>query len=82
MPDGVSAESWKDEHWDEALGARLTLRTSKEAASNVRRFLGRLSGFMTVVGLVTLFLGALGIGFIQIAAELVHLFDRRRHDVA
>jgi putative ABC transport system permease protein len=62
LPAGMSAEAWKDAHWDEAIDARLTLRTSKEAASNVRRFLGRLSGFMTVVGLVTLFLGALGIG--------------------
>jgi putative ABC transport system permease protein len=62
LPPGVSAEAWKDAEWDRALRARLTLRTSKEAASNVRRFLTRLSGFMTVVGLVTLFLGALGIG--------------------
>jgi putative ABC transport system permease protein len=62
LPAGMSAESWKDAEWDRALGARLTLRSSKEAASNVRRFLARLSGFMTVVGLVTLFLGTLGIG--------------------
>lgn len=62
LPSGVSAERWKDDNWDRALADRLTLRTSKEAASNVRRFLDRLSGFMTVVGLVTLFLGALGIG--------------------
>jgi putative ABC transport system permease protein len=62
LPDGMSAEAWKDDHWDRALDNRLNVRTSKEAASNVRRFLTRLSGFMTVVGLVTLFLGALGIG--------------------
>ncbi len=62
LPPGLSAEEWKDEHWDAAVLGKLTLRTSKEAASNVRRFLSRLSGFMTVVGLVTLFLGALGIG--------------------
>ena len=62
LPSSTSAEAWKDANWDRALGDRLTLRTSKEAASNVRRFLTRLSGFMTVVGLVTLFLGALGIG--------------------
>lgn len=62
LPRSVSAEAWKEANWDRAMGERLTLRTSKEAASNVRRFLGRLSGFMTVVGLVTLFLGALGIG--------------------
>jgi len=62
LPAGASAEAWKDAHWDQATDARLTLRTSKEAAANVRRFLTRLSGFMTVAGLVTLFLGALGIG--------------------
>ncbi|HTV18418.1 MAG TPA: FtsX-like permease family protein [Polyangiaceae bacterium] len=62
LPEGMSADVWKDDHWDRAIESRLSLRTSKEAASNVRRFLTRLSGFMTVVGLVTLFLGALGIG--------------------
>jgi putative ABC transport system permease protein len=62
LPPSISADSWKDAHWESATDARLTVRTSKEAASNVRRFLTRLSGFMTVVGLVTLFLGALGIG--------------------
>jgi putative ABC transport system permease protein len=62
LPEGMSADAWKDDHYDQALQSRLSVRTSKEAASNVRRFLTRLSGFMTVVGLVTLFLGALGIG--------------------
>jgi len=62
LPDRIDAEDWKDEHWDRATESRLSVRTSKEAAANVRRFLTRLSGFMTVVGLVTLFLGALGIG--------------------
>lgn len=62
LPEGTSAEAWKDAHWARALDNRLSLRTSREAAGNVRRFLTRLSGFMTVVGLVTLFLGALGIG--------------------
>jgi putative ABC transport system permease protein len=62
LPAGLSAEAWKEAHWDDALDAQLTIRTSREAASNVRRFLTRLSGFMTIVGLVTLFLGALGIG--------------------
>lgn len=62
LPEGRSAESWKEEHWNQAIDAHLTIRTSREAAGNVRRFLSRLSGFMTVAGLVTLFLGALGIG--------------------
>jgi putative ABC transport system permease protein len=75
LPAGASADRWKNDHWDRASAARLTLRTSKEAASNVRRFLDRLSGFMTVVGLVTLFLGALGIGSAMrafMAAKLDH----------
>jgi putative ABC transport system permease protein len=62
LPQRLSAETWKQAHWDQALDAHLNIRTSKEAAANVQRFLSRLSGFMTVVGLVTLFLGALGIG--------------------
>jgi putative ABC transport system permease protein len=62
LPEPRSAEAWKEAHWDRALDAHLNIRTSKEAAASVRRFLSRLSGFMTVVSLVTLFLGALGIG--------------------
>jgi putative ABC transport system permease protein len=62
LPSGLSPETWKESHWDRALEAHLSIRTPREAAANVRRFLSRLSGFMTVVGLVTLFLGALGIG--------------------
>jgi putative ABC transport system permease protein len=61
LPPDVSAEEWKEGHWPEALAARLEVQTSRESASNVRRFSRRLSGFMTVVGLVTLFLGALGV---------------------
>lgn len=61
LPEGSSAEVWKDEHWSESLDAHVTIRTSREAAGSVRRFLSRLSTFMTVVSLVTLFLGALGI---------------------
>jgi putative ABC transport system permease protein len=75
LPPAV-AEAWKEQHWDEALDARVSLRTSREAASNVRRFLGRLSRFMTVVGLVTLFLGALGIG------SALHAFMRSKLDHA
>ncbi|MEY4549680.1 MAG: Macrolide export ATP-binding/permease protein MacB, partial [Pseudomonadota bacterium] len=72
----AEAEAWKVAHWDEALSARVTVRTSQEAAANVRRFLTRLSRFMTVVGLVTLFLGALGIG------SALHAFMRTKQDHA
>jgi putative ABC transport system permease protein len=70
------AESWKEQHWDEALAAHVNVRTSQEAAGSVRRFLTRLSRFMTLVGLVTLFLGALGIG------SALHAFMRSRLDHA
>ncbi|HKO93918.1 MAG TPA: FtsX-like permease family protein, partial [Polyangiaceae bacterium] len=76
LPPELSAEAWKDQHWDTALGEHLTLRTSRESAANVRRFLTRVSGFMTVVGLVTLFLGALGIG------SAMHAFMRSKLDHA
>lgn len=72
----AEAEAWKEAHWDDALSARVNVRTSREAASNVRRFLTRLSRFMTVVGLVTLFLGALGIG------SALHAFMRTKLDHA
>lgn len=62
LPSTASAEAWKERHWDAALEANLTVRTSKEAASNVRRFFSRLSNFLSVVALITLFLAALGIG--------------------
>lgn len=76
LPPGSSAEVWKERHWNEAVDAHLTLRTSREAAGNVRRFLGRLSGFMTVASLVTLFLGALGIG------SAMHAFMSKKLDHA
>jgi putative ABC transport system permease protein len=76
LPQGITAEAWKDQHWDAALSEHLTLRTSRESAANVRRFLTRVSGFMTVVGLVTLFLGALGIG------SAMHAFMRSKLDHA
>jgi putative ABC transport system permease protein len=70
------AEEWKEQHWDEALAAHVGVKTSEEAAANVRRFLTRLSRFMTLVGLVTLFLGALGIG------SALHAFMRSKLDHA
>lgn len=62
LPAGVDAEDWKQEHWDRAIDGHVTIRTARESASSVQRFLRRLSYFLTVVGLVTLLLGGLGIG--------------------
>ena len=75
LPAARAAE-WKERHWDDALAAHVGVRTSEEAAANVRRFLTRLSRFMTLVGLVTLFLGALGIG------SALHAFMRSKLDHA
>lgn len=62
LPDDLDAESWKAAHWDQAVAGHVNIRTSRESAARVQRFLGRLSQFLTVVGLVTLLLGGLGIG--------------------
>ena len=76
VPDGFDVESWKDAHWDAALAANVTISTSREAASSLRRFLARLSDFLTTVGLVTLLLGALGI------ASALSVFLRHKLDHA
>jgi putative ABC transport system permease protein len=62
LPPGVSAIALKDEYWDRANAAKLELQTYEESAANVQRFLERLSTFLTIIGLVVLLLGALGIG--------------------
>lgn len=76
LPAGTSAEDWKESRWNAATDANLRIQTSREAASNVQRFLSRLSKFLTVVGMVTLFLGALGIG------SALHTFMASRLDHA
>ncbi|HEX2882485.1 MAG TPA: FtsX-like permease family protein, partial [Polyangiaceae bacterium] len=76
LPVGMSADDWKEGRWNQAMDANLRIQTSREAASNVQRFLSRLSKFLTVVGLITLFLGALGIG------SALHTFMASRLDHA
>jgi putative ABC transport system permease protein len=61
-PPGFDVEAWKQASWDRALDSNLSLRTADESAASVQRFLERLSYFLTIVGLITLLLGALGIG--------------------
>ncbi|MEQ8275045.1 MAG: FtsX-like permease family protein [Deltaproteobacteria bacterium] len=62
LPDGLDGETLKAEHFDAAIAEHVTIRTSREAASRVRRFVDRLGAFLTIMGLITLLLGALGIG--------------------
>lgn len=58
LPAGQDAIAWKREHWQQARQAHLQLKTFDETGSSLER----LAGFLTVVALVTLFLGALGVG--------------------
>lgn len=65
LPPEVDAETWERRHEGESKreGAdRLRITTAEEDNDNVQRFLDRLSGFLTVVAMVTLLLGAVGIG--------------------
>jgi putative ABC transport system permease protein len=76
LPDGLSPDALKDEYWDRAVSENLELKTYRESAANVQRFLARVSRFLTLVGLITLFLGALGVG------SAFHAFIRQKLDHA
>jgi putative ABC transport system permease protein len=76
MPGDFDAEGWKEANFQRATDAHLGLRTSREAAASVQRFLGRLSRFLAVAGLAVLLLGALGV------ASAIHAFVRKRLDSA
>jgi putative ABC transport system permease protein len=76
MPAGFDVEAWKEASFDRLTDAHLGVRTSREAASSVQRFLDRLSRFLAVAGLSVLLLGALGV------ASATHAFVRKRLDSA
>jgi putative ABC transport system permease protein len=76
LPPGVSPDELKDKYWERAASENLELKTYRESAANVQRFLGRVSRFLTLVGLITLFLGALGVG------SAFHAFIRQKLDHA
>lgn len=62
IPESLNVEDWKEAHWKASLDANITIFTFREAVSSVRRFMANLSRFLTLAGLVILFLGGLGIG--------------------
>ncbi|HWM86926.1 MAG TPA: FtsX-like permease family protein, partial [Kofleriaceae bacterium] len=76
MPEGFDVEAWKQDNFERATDAHLGVRTSREAAASVQRFLNRLSRFLAVAGLSVLLLGALGV------ASATHAFVRKRLDSA
>ncbi len=76
MPGGFDVEAWKEKNFQRAVDAHIGVRTSREAAASVQRFLDRLSRFLSVAGLSVLLLGALGV------ASATHAFVRKRLDSA
>lgn len=76
LPPGADVETLKDAYWSRAASENLELKTFRESAANVQRFLGRVSRFLTLIGLITLFLGALGVG------SAFHAFLRQKLDHA
>ena len=76
VPPSFDAESWKEARWETAVRASLVIRTHREAAAGLQRFLWRLSHYLTTAGLVTLLLGGVGIG------AAVTAFVRERLDHA
>lgn len=75
VPAAFDPEAWKEENFDRAAEANLQIQSFREGAASIQRFLSRLSHFLTVVGLITLLLGGLGIGSamaVFIKAKLDH----------
>lgn len=76
LPSTLSAEEVKSRYFNEALREEnIEIRTSKEGADNLRRFLKVVADFLGIVGIVTLILGGLGIG----SGISVFLKDRIQH---
>lgn len=76
-PAAFDGEKWKEERWEAAAKRNVTIFTYGEAASSVRRFMDNLGRFLTLSGLIILFLGGLGIGL------SVHVFLKSRmQDIA
>ncbi len=76
LPENLSAEDVKSEYFSAALREEnLEIRTSREGADSLRRFLKIVADFLSIVGIVTLILGGLGIG----SGISVFLKDRIQH---
>ncbi|MBU45742.1 MAG: hypothetical protein CMN76_21220 [Spirochaetaceae bacterium] len=76
LPETLSAEEVKAEYFSAALREEnLEVSTSKEGADSLRRFLRIVADFLSIVGIVTLILGGLGIG----SGISVFLKDRIQH---
>ncbi|MEQ8350866.1 MAG: FtsX-like permease family protein [Leptospiraceae bacterium] len=76
LPEAMSAEDVKSKYFSAALREEnLEISTSKEGADSLRRVLRIVADFLSIVGIVTLILGGLGIG----SGISVFLKDRIQH---
>lgn len=63
LPPSLDATTWKQAQKVQREGpGRASITTADENSTNVERFLDRLGGFLTIVAVMTLLLGAVGIG--------------------
>lgn len=75
LPESVSVDELKDEYFRTASENNIEILSYAESAESLQRFLGILSNFLAIVGLITLLLGGLGIG----SSMNVFLKDRLDH---
>ena len=75
LPPGLDPAAFKSENFPTAMQDGVTIQTFHESAEQLQRFLFRLSHFVTMVGLITLLLGGLGIG----SAMFVFIKDKLDH---
>ena len=72
--DIMSLKEWKKKNIVRAQKNHIEIRTYEEAASGLQRFFKRLRSFLTIVSLVILLLGALGVG------SALNVFMKSRQD--
>ena len=61
MPENMDIEAWRDALQERYPDERWSVRDSSGAAPGLRRFIGRMSMFLTLVGLTALVVGGVGV---------------------
>ena len=74
LPAGVSPERVAERYRPELRGERVRVRTVAEDQANLNDALGRLTGYLGLVGLIALLLGGIGV------ASAIVVFIRQRLD--
>ncbi len=74
VPSSFNVQEWKKKNFSEATINQINIKTYHEAATSLQRFLTHLSDFLTIISLIILLLGGLGVGF------SLHVFMKHRQD--